>query len=116
MRTMRKNEFIAELARRSGVAPDAVESLLKAQAKLVCDELVKNGGVNFPGFGKMKLITYKTLPERKGVNPRTGEATVIPARANRVFPKMKLGKEFEETLSTASLVAVAVVESAPDEG
>lgn len=112
---MRKSEFIAELSKRTGLAQQDVDRLLKAQAQLVCDQLIHNGGTNYPYFGKVKLVTYKALPERKGVNPRTGEATVIPARANRVFAKMKLGKEFEDTLSEATVAKAQSVESTPED-
>jgi nucleoid DNA-binding protein len=116
MKTMRKNEFIAELARRTGLSQGDIDNVLKSQVSLVCEQLTHNGATNFPYFGKMKMVTYKALPERKGVNPRTGAPTVIPARANRVFSKMKLGKEFEDTLTAASLAKVQATESAPDEG
>jgi nucleoid DNA-binding protein len=116
MKMMRKNAFIAELANRTGISQQDVDRLLKAQAQLICDELVHNGGTNYPYFGKVKLVTYKALPERKGVNPRTGQPTVIPARANRVFAKMKLGKDFEDTLSATTVAKATATESAPDEG
>lgn len=116
MKMMRKNEFLAELSRRTNIPSVDIDHLLQTVAKVVCEQLVHNGGTNFPYFGKMKMVTYKALPERKGVNPRTGAPTVIPARANRVFSKMKLGKEFEDTLTAASLAKVQATESAPDEG
>jgi nucleoid DNA-binding protein len=115
MKTMRKNEFLAELARRTGLPQPEIDHILKLQAQLVCDQLVHNGGVNFPYFGKMKMVTYKALPERKGVNPRTGAPTVLPARANRVFAKMKIGKEFEDRLAQTSLSNTQAAEAAPDE-
>lgn len=116
MKTMRKGEFLAELHRRTGLSAAVLDDVLKASSQLICEQLVHNGGTNFPHFGKVKLVTYKALPERKSVNPRTGEAIVIPSRGNRTFAKMKLGKEFESTLSSATLANVNSIESAPDEG
>lgn len=115
MKMMRKNEFLAELARRTGLPSQEIDLILKAQAQIVCDQLVHNGGTNFPHFGKIKLVTYKALPERKGVNPRTGQPTVIPARANRVFARMKLGKEFEDVLAATAVAKVQSTEASPDE-
>jgi len=116
MKLMRKTEFLAELGRRTGLPQQEIDLILKAQAQLICDQLVHNGGTNFPHFGKIKLVTYKALPERKGVNPRTGKPTVIPARANRVFAKLKLGKEFDDLLAATTVAKIAAVESSPDEG
>lgn len=115
MKMMRKSEFIAELSKRTGLSQQDVDRLLKAQSQLICDQLVHNGGTNYPYFGKVKLVTYKALPERKGINPRTGQPTVIPARANRVFAKLKLGKEFEDTLAATTVAKTQSVESTPED-
>jgi nucleoid DNA-binding protein len=116
MKMMRKNEFLAELSRRTNIPSVDIDHLLQTAAKVVCEQLVHNGGTNFPHFGKVKLVTYKALPERKGINPRTGQPTVIPARANRVFAKIKLGKDFDDALAAVTVAKAQSAEAMPDEG
>ena len=41
--------------------PVAIDNVLKAQVALVCDQLIHNGGTNFPYFGKVKMVTSDGL-------------------------------------------------------
>ena len=87
---MNAGDLIAKIAEQN--------SLTKAQAKTIVDELLKeiitaiSGGeeVSLPGFGKFKL---KESAAREGRNPSTGEIIQIPASKKLSFTPAKAVKD-----------------------
>lgn len=72
----------AELVKAAGVKKEALDAILNA-----IEAAVKNGeNVVIPGFGS---FVVKERAERKGINPLTKEAIVIPAKKTVAF---KAGK------------------------
>lgn len=72
----------AELIKAAGVKKEALDAILSA-----IEAAVKNGeNVVIPGFGS---FIVKERAERKGINPLTKEAIVIPAKKAVAF---KAGK------------------------
>lgn len=72
----------AELVKAAGVKKEALDAILNA-----IEAAVKNGeNVVIPGFGS---FVVKERAERKGINPLTKQAIVIPAKKAVAF---KAGK------------------------
>jgi DNA-binding protein HU-beta len=90
---MTKEEFVARVARRSGLtrrqAAEAVDAVLES----ITDVLRSGGEVNFTGFGKFSTQHRK---ERQGVNPRNPSGKVtIPAAT---FPKFSAGSSLKSAV------------------
>jgi DNA-binding protein HU-beta len=87
---MNASDLIAKIAERN--------SLTKAQAKTIVDELFKeiivaasNGEeVSLPGFGKFKV---RETSAREGRNPSTGEVIQIPSSKKLSFTPAKAVKD-----------------------
>ncbi len=87
---MNTGDLIAKLAEQN--------SITKAQAKAIVDELLKeivaaaSSGeeVSLPGFGKFKV---KEAAAREGRNPSTGEVIQIPASKKLSFTPAKAVKD-----------------------
>lgn len=71
-------ETVAATLGRRKVAADAVEAVYDAMAR----QLAAGGTVSITGFGTLKVVTTKA---RKGRNPQTGEAILVPARTKVRF-------------------------------
>lgn len=80
---MNKQELIAAYAEKQGVTKKAAAQAVEGIFGLVKEELTQGGLVKIPGFGTFSVVERA---ERNGVNPKTTEAIVIPARK---APKFK---------------------------
>lgn len=73
--TINKTEFINRMAKKGGIkkveASKGVDAFIETLIDCLNDECV----VKFVGFGRFEL---KTVKERMGRNPKTGEACIIP--------------------------------------
>lgn len=67
---------------KSAISKLEVEFVIESFCRVAAAELLGGGEVTLYGLGKLKL---KATKERKGWNPRTGEALVIPAGRKVVF-------------------------------
>jgi DNA-binding protein HU-beta len=85
---MTKSEILAHLADKVGITKKQVDALLEAQAQLAYSQS-KNGFV-IQGLGKIYLHNRKA---RKGRNPQTQEAIMIPAKKVVKFRVAKACKE-----------------------
>lgn len=88
---MNKSELIKKVAKRSELNAKQVENVLNEFFGTVADELGRGGEVNIAKFGS---FTTTQRAERKGRNPKTGEAIVIPAKHAVKFKPCKLLKEW----------------------
>ncbi len=73
---MTKAELIAKIAEQASISKSSAENSLNALLEAIQEALVAEGKLSLPGFGSLVVEERK---ERKGHNPRTGEAMVIPA-------------------------------------
>ncbi len=78
---MTKQEFIASVAQRSGLASRDAQKAVDAFLDTITDTLRSGGDVNFTGFGKFSAANRAA---RQGVNPRTGERVQIGGSQGRV--------------------------------
>ena len=75
---MNQTELKRAMAENIGSSAVSVERYLTALRDVAVKELQNGGEVPLPGLGKLSV---KQREERKGRNPRTGEAVTIPACA-----------------------------------
>jgi DNA-binding protein HU-beta len=90
---MTKQEFVAEVARRSQLTSRDAGKAVEAFLDVVTDTLRHGGDISFTGFGK---FTTQERAARTGVNPRDPAQTVeIPA--TRV-PKFTAGSALKSAV------------------
>lgn len=72
---MKKYEFVAAVAKETGLTQEAVNKVIDAGSKIIAQECVTNGGeVNLPALGKFRC---KVNPAREGINPLTKQKIAI---------------------------------------
>jgi DNA-binding protein HU-beta len=87
---MTKQEFVAEVARRSQLTTRDAGKAVEAFLETITDQLKRGGEVNFTGFGK---FTTQQRAARTGVNPRNpSEKVEIPAAR---VPKFSAGSSLK---------------------
>ena len=74
---MKKAELIAAMGQAVGLTKAEARECLELFGNIVAAEMRKGGEVSLPRLGKLKV---KVKPERRGRNPRTGEAVTVSAR------------------------------------
>ncbi len=89
---MTKAELVAQIASHTDFTKAASEKFLTALLDVVQDTLIEEGKVSLAGFGAFAVEERK---ERKGRNPRTGEAITIAA--SKVV-KFRPGKNLKERI------------------
>jgi DNA-binding protein HU-beta len=90
---MTKQEFVAEVARRSQLTTRDAGKAVEAFLETITDQLKRGGEVNFTGFGK---FTTQQRAARTGVNPRNPtEKVEIPAAR---VPKFSAGSSLKSAV------------------
>ncbi len=90
---MNKNELIAEVASRSGLAKNSAAQAVDSVFDTISDALQKGHEVRLVGFGTF-LTAHRKATE--GRNPRTGEPIKIPEAR---VPKFRAGKGLKDQVS-----------------
>ena len=98
---MTKQEFIASVAQRSGLASRDAQKAVDAFLDTITDTLKSGGDVNFTGFGKFSAAARAA---RQGVNPRTGERVQIAATT---VPKFSAGSQLKAAVKGGNASAGA---------
>ncbi len=87
---MNKTDLINEVAAKAGLSKVDAKAALNAVLESIAQALVNDDKVQLIGFGTFAMVQK---PERTGLNPRTKEKIVIPARKVCKFkPADSLGK------------------------
>ncbi|HHW59750.1 MAG TPA: HU family DNA-binding protein [Bacteroidales bacterium] len=89
---MNKKELIDAMAKEAQLPKNKTEAALNAFMKVVNDAMKRNERVTLVGFGTFEVANRKA---RNGVNPRTGEKIIIPAKK---VVKFKVGSQLAETV------------------
>ena len=90
---MNKQEFVAEVARRSQLTARDAGKAVDAFLETISDTLRSGGDVTFTGFGKFQTQERKA---RTGVNPRNpSEKVHIPAAR---VPKFSAGSALKSAV------------------
>lgn len=87
---MTKAEFIADVASRLNVSKKEAGQACEQVFDALIEAVACNGGVSWPGFGKVERVVRTA---RKGRNPHTGETIDIPAKNAVTFTPSKAFKE-----------------------
>lgn len=91
---MTKQEFIKQVAERSGLTDRDAGKAVDAFMEAVTDTLKRGDSINFTGFGKFSAANRAA---RQGVNPRTGERVQIAATT---VPKFSAGSQLKAALKS----------------
>lgn len=83
---MLKKELLNVLSEKLGIKKIETEEYLNTLEELITEELKK--GEDFT-LGKLGTFKVKDRAEKNGVNPKTGEKIVIPARKAVTFKASK---------------------------
>jgi DNA-binding protein HU-beta len=90
---MTKQEFVAEVARKSQLTSRDAGKAVEAFLETVTDTLKRGGEINFTGFGK---FTTSERAARTGVNPRDPSQKIdIPAAR---VPKFSAGSSLKSAV------------------
>ena len=87
---MNHSDLVAKAAEKSGLSKKDMERALKATAEVTHAALQEGDEVTLLGFGKFFV---KESAERKGRNPKTGEALTIAAKKSPKFTAAKALKD-----------------------
>jgi DNA-binding protein HU-beta len=92
-RDLTKQEFVNEVANKSGLSSRDAARAVDAFLDAITDTLRNRGEVSFTGFGK---FTTQQRAERQGVNPRDpGQKVTIPAAT---VPKFTAGSQLKQAV------------------
>jgi DNA-binding protein HU-beta len=92
-RDLTKQEFVNEVASKSGLSSRDAAKAVDAFLDAITDTLRGGGEVSFTGFGK---FTTQQRAERQGVNPRDpGQKVTIPAST---VPKFSAGSQLKQAV------------------
>lgn len=83
---MLKKELLNVLSEKLGIKKIETEKFLDTLEEIITEELKK--GEDFT-LGKLGTFKVKDRSEKNGVNPKTGEKIVIPARKAVTFKASK---------------------------
>ena len=89
---MTKQEFVEQVASKSGLSRSDASKAVDAVLDSITDALRSGNDVAFTGFGKFSASARKA---RQGVNPRTGEKVNIPATT---VPKFTAGSQLKQAV------------------
>ena len=89
---MNKSDLITAVAESTGLTKILSGAVIDAFLLTVTETLKKGEDVALPGFG---TFSAESRAARVGRNPRTGEATQIPAK---IQPKFKAGKRLKDAV------------------
>ncbi|MBX4210103.1 MAG: HU family DNA-binding protein [Mollicutes bacterium PWAP] len=89
---MTRSQLIAKLAEETMMTKSEIESVLKAQTKIVTEAVASDDTVELTGLGKFSRIERKA---RQGVNPSTGAKISIAAK---MAPKFKVSKSLKDAV------------------
>ena len=89
---MNKTELVAAVAEKAGLTKIEAKKAVEAVLESIEGALAQNEAVALIGFGTFSVAERG---ERKGINPATKEAIVIPARKSIKF---KAGAVLREVL------------------
>lgn len=89
---MKRAGLVEAMANKLGKSQNEVKKFLNAFEEVIVETLAKGEEVNITGFGKFYV---RTLSEREGKNPRTGEKIKIPATK---IPAFSSGNVFKKAI------------------
>ena len=96
---MKKDDFIAAVAKESGMKQKEVETVIDAMVPVIVKTCVEGGDdINIPGLGHFKQKVNKA---REGFNPIKKEKIQVPETHTLSFKPVKSIKQVIETKEAA---------------
>ena len=92
---MTKNEFVDQVADKSGLGKGEAGKAVDAVLESLQEVLSRGGEVNFTGFGKFSVADRSA---RQGVNPQTGEKIQIAASK---VPRFSAGSALKKAVKSS---------------
>ena len=89
---MTKQEFVDQVAEKSGLSRREAAQAVDAFLDSITDALRQGQDISFTGFGKFSAAQRQA---RQRVNPRTGERVNIPATK---VPKFTAGSQLKQAV------------------
>lgn len=90
---MNKNEMVASIAEKTGLAKKDAEKAFSAVLETITETLVSGEKVQIVGFGTFET---RDRAEKQGRNPVTGEPMTVPAAR---VPAFKAGKALKDAVA-----------------
>ena len=90
---MNKQDLVLQVANKVQITQKKADEVLSTTLEAIMKSLCKGDKVTLVGFGTFEPRKRK---ERRGRNPKTGEAIQIPAS---IAPKFSAGKQFKQTVN-----------------
>jgi nucleoid DNA-binding protein len=90
-KSMTKSEILAGIAEKTGLSKKQVGSVFEAMAAQIKKNLGSRGpgAYTVPGLMKLVVVRKPATPERKGINPFTGQETTFKAKPARNVVKIR---------------------------
>lgn len=89
---MNKQEFVDQLATRTGLTKTDARTALDTALGLIQEQVKREGKITLTGFGSFELREQKATQR---VNPQTGQKMNVPAKR---VPKFRPGKDFRKAV------------------
>lgn len=89
---MNKSDFVNAVAEKAGLDKAKAKAAVEAYAAVVAEALKEGDKVSLIGFG---TFSVNERAERQGINPRTKEKQIIPAKK---IVKFKAGAELSNAV------------------
>ncbi|HMF15966.1 MAG TPA: HU family DNA-binding protein [Gemmataceae bacterium] len=93
-----KAAMFQELAQQTGLSRKQVASVFDELKNYLERQLGKKGPgvVNLAGLLKIRRVEKKATPARQGINPRTREPMMYPAKPKRTVLRARVLKQLQE--------------------
>jgi DNA-binding protein HU-beta len=95
---MSKSEFVAAVAKSSGLEKKQAVAALNALNSVVAHQLKGAGEVTLPGLLKLIVVKKPAVPARKGINPFTKQETMFKAKPARKVVKARPVKALKDAV------------------
>ncbi len=95
---MTKTEFVATIAKKSGLEKKQVNAALEALNAVVYKELKSQREVTIPGLLKLVTVVKPAVPAHEGINPFTKEPTMFKAKPARKIVKARPAKALKDAV------------------
>lgn len=86
---MTKPEIIETLALDAGITKKKADELVTKLVRIIERSVAKNSKVTISGFGTFYVSKRAS---RRGINPTTGDALIVPAM---LLPRFRAGSQFK---------------------
>jgi DNA-binding protein HU-beta len=95
---MTKSEFVAAVAKSSGLEKKQAVAALNAVNSVVAQQLKSKGEIILPGLLKLVVVKKPAVAAHKGINPFTKEPAMFKAKPARKVVKARPVKALKDAV------------------